>query len=34
METGGGLFNLERTMVSSLHKEVEYGEEKLKYKKF
>ena len=40
METGGlfergGLFNLERKMVSvRLHKEVEYGEEKLKYKKF
>ena len=30
----GGLFNLERTMVSVLHKEVEYGEERLKYKKF
>ena len=30
-----GLFNLERTMVSvRLHKEVEYGVEKLKYKKF
>ena len=30
----GGLFNLKRTMVSVLRKEVEYGEEKLKYKKF
>ena len=30
----GGLFNLERTMVSVLHKEVEYGVEKLKYEKF
>ena len=30
-----GLFNLERTMVSvRLHKEVEYGVEELKYKKF
>ena len=33
METGG-LFNLERTKVSVLDKEVEYGVEKLKYKKF
>ena len=31
---GGGLFNLERTMVSVLHKEVEYGVEKFKYKTF
>ena len=30
----GGLFNLERAKVSVLHKEVEYGVEKLKYKKF
>ena len=30
----GGLFDLERTMVSVLHKEVEYGVEKLKYKEF
>ena len=30
----GGLFNLERTMVSVLHKEVEYEVDKLKYKKF
>ena len=30
----GGLFNLERTMVSVLHKEVEYGVEKFKYRKF
>ena len=31
---GGGLFNLEKTMVSVLHKELEYKVEKLKYKKF
>ena len=31
---GGGFFNLETTMVSVLHKELEYKEEKLKYKKF
>ena len=31
---GGGLFNLETTMVSVLHKELECKEEKLKYKKF
>ena len=32
----GGLFNLEKTMVSVLHKELEYKDivEKLKYKKF
>ena len=30
----GGLFNVERTKVSVLHREVEYGVEKLKYKKF
>ena len=29
----GGLFNLETTMVSVLHKELEYKVEKLKYKK-
>ena len=29
----GGLFNLEKTMVSVLHKELEYEAEKLKYKK-
>ena len=29
-----GLFNLEKTMVSVLHRELEYGEEKLKYKTF
>ena len=29
----GGLFNLEMTMVSVLHKELEYKVEKLKYKK-
>ena len=28
----GGLFNLETTMVSVLHKELEYKVEKLKYK--
>ena len=33
METGG-LFNLETTMVSIFHKELEYKVEKLKYKKF
>ena len=31
---GGGLYNLETTMVSVLHKELEYEVEKLKYKKF
>ena len=31
---GGALFNLEMTMVSVLHKEVEYKVEKLKYKTF
>ena len=30
----GSLFNLEKTMVSVLHKELEYKVEKLKYKKF
>ena len=30
---GGGLFNLEKTMVSVLHKELEYNMEKLKNKK-
>ena len=29
----GGLFNLEKTMVSVVHKELEYEVEKLKYKK-
>ena len=29
----GGLLNLEKTMVSVLHKELEYKVEKLKYKK-
>ena len=29
----GGLFNLAKTMVSVLHKELEYMVEKLKYKK-
>ena len=34
MGAGGGvLFNFEKTMVSVLHKEVEYKAEKLKYKK-
>ena len=32
METGG-LFNLEKTVVSVLHKELEYKVEKLKNKK-
>ena len=31
---GGSLFNLETTMVSVLHKGLEYKVEKLKYKKF
>ena len=30
---GGGLFNLETTMVSVVHKELAYKVEKLKYKK-
>ena len=30
---GGSLFNLAKTMVSVLHKELEYIVEKLKYKK-
>ena len=30
---GGGLFNVEKTMVSLLHKELEYKVEKLKYKR-
>ena len=30
----GDLFNLETSMVSVLHKELEYKVEKLKYKKF
>ena len=30
----GGLFDLEMTMVSVLHEELEYKVEKLKYKKF
>ena len=39
IETGGffergGLFNVETTMVSVLHKELEYKVEKVKYKKF
>ena len=29
----GGLFNLEKTMVLVLHKELDYKVEKLKYKK-
>ena len=32
-EKGGVLFNLEETMVSVLHKELEYKVEKLKCKK-
>ena len=32
--TWEGLFNLETTMVSVLHKELEYKVETLKYKKF
>ena len=31
---GRGLFDLEMTMVSVLHKELEYKVEKLKYKMF
>ena len=36
LQRWGGLFNLEITMVSVLHKELEYKDivEKLKYKKF
>ena len=39
IETGGlfergGLFNLKTTMVSLLHKELDYKVEKFKYKKF
>ena len=30
---GGGLFNLAKTMVSVLHKELDCGVEKLKYEK-
>ena len=35
-ELGGGrkLFNLEKTMVLVLHKELQYKVEKLKHKKF
>ena len=32
-EGGRGLFNLEKTMVLVLHKELEHKVEKLKYKK-
>ena len=32
IETGGSLFNLAKTTVSVLHKELEYKVEKLKYK--
>ena len=32
-EGGGGVFNLEKTMVSVLHKELKYKVEKLKNKK-
>ena len=31
---GGSIFHLETTMVSVLHKELEYKVEKLKYKRF
>ena len=34
MRGGGGLFNLEKTMVSVLHKELDCKVEKLKNKKF
>ena len=30
---GGGLLHLEKTIVSALHKELEYKVEKLKYRK-
>ena len=33
LRRGGGLFNLEKTIVSLLHKELEYKEEILKYNK-
>ena len=33
LRAGGGLFNLEKMMVSVLHKELEYKVENLKYKK-
>ena len=33
MRGGGGVFNLEKTMVSVLHKELKYKVEKLKNKK-
>ena len=33
MRRGGSLFKLAKTMVSVLHKELEYIVEKLKYKK-
>ena len=33
-EVGGGLFHLETTTVSVLHKQVQYKVEKLTYKKF
>ena len=33
MRGGGELFNLEKTMVSVLHKDLEYKVDKLKYKK-
>ena len=34
LRRGGGLFTLEKTMASVLHKELEYKVEKLKYKMF
>ena len=30
---GGGVFNLEKTMASVLHKDLQYNVDKLKYKK-
>ena len=33
-ERGEGFFNLETTMVSVLHKELEYNVEQLRYNKF
>ena len=33
LNRNGGLFDLDKTMVSVLHKELEYKMDKLKYKK-
>ena len=33
MGGGGGVFNLEKTMASVLHKDLQYNVDKLKYKK-